>query len=179
MATDDKTLLTRILHKSDSLENWNNSSLVLKQGEIALAYVITTETSVDATTGEESQRYVPNFLMKIGDDANVFKDLKWLSAPASDVYTWAKQPNLLEDDLPEDVRNQLASISAKLDKETFNEFVENEYNATVHTHVEDAVDITQSEKDEWSAFMAEASVTHVKHSDPSITYIIDCGNHLN
>ena len=85
---ESKILLTRIVNKHDSLDNWNNSNLVLKEGEIALAKVITTKPD-----GHGGHYQVPTFLMKVGVEGKKFSELNWLSAPASDVYAWAKNVN--------------------------------------------------------------------------------------
>lgn len=77
----DKTLFTRIINKNDSLANWTSNDPVLKQGEIALAYIETT------TAGGN---IVPTYLMKVGHNGKKFSELKWLAAPASDVHGWAK-----------------------------------------------------------------------------------------
>ena len=131
MAIDQKTILTRIINKNASLAEWNASDLVLKKGEIALAYVETLETThktviaEDGTTSvEQIQTIVPTYLMKIGDGTNVFSSLKWLAAPASDVYPWAKKAALDFADLPEDVKTAVADVSSKLDADTYNTFIE-------------------------------------------------------
>lgn len=82
---NEKTLLTRIVNKHDTYEAWKTSSLVLKAGEIALASI---PTEVKANDGTITIR--PTYLMKVGDGNKTFSQLNWLSAPASDVYTWAK-----------------------------------------------------------------------------------------
>ena len=81
----EKILHTRIVNKHDTLENWISSDLILKEGEIALAKV---ETATQDAKGNII--YVPTFLMKVGDGTSTFAALNWLSAPASDVYSWAK-----------------------------------------------------------------------------------------
>lgn len=81
MAT--KILNTRILLRYDSYENWLTSTIVLKQGEIAICSVPSGKT-VDGVTAP------PAVLAKIGDNAHTFKDLPWLQAVASDVHAWAK-----------------------------------------------------------------------------------------
>lgn len=92
----DKILKTRIINKHASLADWQNSSLVLKEGEIALAKVT---TAVKDDKGNII--YVPRYLMKVGEGGNkTFKDLQWLVAPASDVYAWAKKANLDLADIP-------------------------------------------------------------------------------
>ena len=92
----DKILKTRIINKHASLSDWQNSTLVLKEGEIALAKVT---TAVKDDKGNII--YVPRYLMKVGEGGNkTFKDLQWLVAPASDVYAWAKKANLELADIP-------------------------------------------------------------------------------
>lgn len=81
MAT--KTLNTRILLRYDSYENWLTSTVVLKQGEMAICSVPSGKT-VDGVTAP------PAVLAKIGDNVHTFKDLPWLQAVASDVHAWAK-----------------------------------------------------------------------------------------
>ena len=84
MAT--KTLNTRILLRYDSYENWLTSTIVLKQGEMAICSVPSGKT-VDGVTAP------PAVLAKIGDNVHTFKDLPWLQAVSSDIYAWAKSPN--------------------------------------------------------------------------------------
>lgn len=90
---NEKKIETRIISRNDTLENWNDSTLILKKGEIALAYIEKEEVNTDAN-GNKVTTVVPTYLMKIGDDVHSFKDLKWLAAPASDVYAWAKNPDV-------------------------------------------------------------------------------------
>lgn len=78
-----KTLNTRILLRYDSYENWLTSTIVLKQGEMAICSVPSGKT-VDGVTAP------PAVLAKIGDNVHTFKDLPWLQAVASDVHAWAK-----------------------------------------------------------------------------------------
>ena len=96
-----KKIETRIQNKIDFLANWENTDLELLPGEIAFVKVIdqeaniTDENQTEPDTGESTQTY--SILLKVGEaDENgnpkAFKDLLWLSAPASDVYDWAKQP---------------------------------------------------------------------------------------
>ena len=86
----EKILQTRIINKNATLAEWNSSSLKLKQGEIALAFV-----NAQTTDSKGNIVHVPTCVMKVGQkdaDGNeqTFKDLPFLSAPASDVYAWAK-----------------------------------------------------------------------------------------
>ena len=76
-------LNTRITLKYDTYENWQKSTLVLKAGEVAICAVPSGVTVAGIAKP-------PAVLQKIGDGVNVFKDLPWLQAVASDVHTWAK-----------------------------------------------------------------------------------------
>lgn len=77
-------LNTRITLKYDTYENWQKSTLVLKAGEVAICAVPSGVTVAGIAKP-------PAVLQKIGDGVHVFKDLPWLQAVASDVYTWAKE----------------------------------------------------------------------------------------
>ena len=85
----EKILNTRILMKVDTLENWNNSTLALKKGELAFA-------TVAATAGNGLTE--PVVMVKIGEDGvKTFKDLSWnFYAKASDVIAEAKSADTLE-----------------------------------------------------------------------------------
>ncbi len=122
MSVENKTILTRIINKNASLAEWNSSDLVLKQGEIALAYVETKQEKAD-NNGNITVQYVPTYLMKIGDGEHTFKDVNWLAAPASDVYDWAKKSALAYDDLPESAKTALAAVDTKLDASTYTTFI--------------------------------------------------------
>ncbi len=91
----DKTLKTRIVSKHASYETWVDSTLVLLEGEIALASINTTKPD-----GQGGSITVPTYLMKVGDGSKTFKELNWLAAPASDVYAWAKKASLDLADVP-------------------------------------------------------------------------------
>lgn len=79
----EKILNTRILLRTDTLENWNSSTLPLKKGELAIA-------TVAATAG--SGLTEPVVMIKVGEDGvKTFKDLEWnLYAKASDVLSACK-----------------------------------------------------------------------------------------
>ena len=79
----EKVLSTRILNKIDTLENWNKSSLKIKQGEICLA-------TVAATAGTSLTE--PVIMMKIGNsEEKTFAELPWsFYAKASDVLSACK-----------------------------------------------------------------------------------------
>lgn len=86
----EKILNTRIQLKRDTLTNWNESSLVLKPGELAVAYV-------DVATKDEKGNivHVPTAILKAGENVEgstkTFKELPFVSAIAADVYAWAKE----------------------------------------------------------------------------------------
>lgn len=87
MATET-TLLTRIGLKVDTLANWNNSSLILKKGEVAFA-------TVAAAAG--SNLTEPVVMMKIGDGEHTFANLEFnFYAKASDVLEAAKSETKLK-----------------------------------------------------------------------------------
>jgi hypothetical protein len=81
---------TRIKNKADVLSAWQSYSGTLLNGEIAIVRVPTGETYNNPVTG--AQEPVVELLMKVGDGSTAFASLPWLSAKASDVYSWAKTP---------------------------------------------------------------------------------------
>lgn len=90
-----KELQTRIALKYDSYSNWIDESkenlganLVLLKGEIGICEIPSGNTN--ATTA-------PTVLFKVGDGITPFKGLKWASALAADVYTWAKASDVTYD----------------------------------------------------------------------------------
>lgn len=101
MATE-KILNTRIVSKNATLNEWKNSSLILKKGEIGLAKIDTVDPATSLT--------VPVYLMKIGDNESTFDSLKWLHAPASDVYAWAKYENPTIEQLPDTLKTAIKNL---------------------------------------------------------------------
>ena len=91
MATE-KIINTRIQLKYDSYENWSNSTVTLKSGEMAIAYLGPTKTTTTPDNGSHP------VLFKVGPGK--FNDLPWASALAADVYAWAKKEHLDVNDLP-------------------------------------------------------------------------------
>ncbi len=90
--------------KVDTLENWNNSSLILKRGEVAFATVAASEG-----TGLTE----PVCMMKIGDGENTFSQLGFnFYAKASDVIAAAKS----ESALTEFVNNVIAGAGIATDE---------------------------------------------------------------
>ncbi|MBO5424038.1 MAG: hypothetical protein J6A25_00825 [Lachnospiraceae bacterium] len=94
MATE-KILNTRIVNKhaelitKDGVKGWDQSTLKLKEGEIALAKVTVAEQHAGGKISE-----VPAYLVKIGVEGKTFNETAWAYAKAADVYAWAKQENL-------------------------------------------------------------------------------------
>lgn len=90
MATT-KSIVTRIKNKVDTLAAWQSYTGTLLDGEIAIIRVATGETYLNPVTNQDEP--VVELLMKVGDGSSPFAQLPWLSAKASDVYAWAKQPS--------------------------------------------------------------------------------------
>lgn len=78
----ENVLKTRIQLKYDTLANWNSSTLVLKQGELAIAEVPSSASNSGLTP--------PAIGIKVGDGTKTFIQLPWIQASAGDVYAWAK-----------------------------------------------------------------------------------------
>lgn len=91
-----KTVITRIKNKADLLSAWQGSTTPLLNGEIAIVRVPTGESYTNPVTGKSEP--VVELLMKVGDGTSAFANLPWLSAKASDVYNWAKNPTV--EDVP-------------------------------------------------------------------------------
>ena len=72
-------LPTRLLLRYATYSQWMNSSLILKEGEAAIAVFPATENT-SSSIG-----------MKVGDGRSYFYELPWLQGVAADVYSWAKQ----------------------------------------------------------------------------------------
>ena len=81
----ENTLKTRIQLKYDTYENWAQSELILKKGEIGIAE-IPGET-------EGSNLTPPAIGIKVGDGEKQFSALPWIQAVAGDVAAWAKTQN--------------------------------------------------------------------------------------
>ena len=103
MAT--KTINTRIKLKYDTFENWNNSTLILKEGEIACATI---------ETADPANKKLPPVMFKVGDGTKTFKQLEWASALAADVYGWAKQASKPEYTFTEVGADEAGSAAAAL-----------------------------------------------------------------
>lgn len=80
---------TRILLRYDTLENWMSSTVILKQGEAAIAAAPFNYTIED--TNHRPSHTPPAVGIKIGDGFHYFSELPWVQGVAGDVYSWAKQ----------------------------------------------------------------------------------------
>lgn len=94
-----KTIETRLQLKYDTYANWTDetqaglgANLVLLKGEIGICEI--PAENAEATTA-------PTVLFKVGDGTNPFKSLKWASALAADVYSWAKASDVAFDEVIE------------------------------------------------------------------------------
>ena len=95
MATVVKNLNTRIALKYDSYQNWQTHNPILLKGEIAIAELPVSENKPgvgvpNADGSTPAIQNAPNILIKVGDGTNHYNDLKFVSALAADVYSWAK-----------------------------------------------------------------------------------------
>ena len=80
----EKVLNTRIQLKYDSYANWSAKNPTLKSGEVAIAYLTTSEVIQPGSS--DAQHPV---MFKVGPGA--FNSLPWASALAADVHAWAKK----------------------------------------------------------------------------------------
>ena len=95
MATVVKNLNTRIALKYDSYANWQQHNPILLKGEIAIAELPISGNKPgvgepNAAGSTPAIQNAPNILIKVGDGTNHYNDLKFVSALAADVYSWAK-----------------------------------------------------------------------------------------
>lgn len=102
---ETKYLNTRIQLKYDSYNNWTTKNPTLLEGELAIAYLGQSHTSLESGAKNHP------VLFKVGaykldasgnktSELAKFNDLPWASALAADVYDWAKKENLAFADLP-------------------------------------------------------------------------------
>ena len=85
---NEKILNTRVQLKYDTLANWNASTFIPKKGEVCIATVDTAQKDPKGNIIT-----VPTLLIKVGSGAEsaTFSTLPFVSAPAADVYDWAKK----------------------------------------------------------------------------------------
>lgn len=75
-------ILTRILNKIDSYQNWiKESAIVLKKGEIGIAEIATSD----------NQLTPPAIGIKVGDGNTPYAQLPWIQAIAGDVSSFVKE----------------------------------------------------------------------------------------
>ena len=79
---------TRILLRYDTLSNWMSSTVILKQGEAAIA-AAPFEYTIE-NTNDRPVHTPPAVGIKIGDGYHYFSELPWVQGVAGDVYSWAK-----------------------------------------------------------------------------------------
>lgn len=85
----EHTIETRILLRYDTLSNWMNSTVILKQGEAAIA-AAPYEYTIEGTN-DRPEHTPPAVGIKVGDGYHYFSELPWVQGVAGDVYSWAKQ----------------------------------------------------------------------------------------
>lgn len=78
----EKLLNARLQLKYDTQENWQNSTVILKTGEVAL--------SVISVKQEGTMNFVPCVAMKCGDSVHRYSELDFIYARAADVVEAAK-----------------------------------------------------------------------------------------
>lgn len=177
-------LNTRIALKIDTLANWSKvdvpevgGNLVLKRGEIAFVEIPSNTAGVTTS---------PTVLFKVGDGVTPFKDLKYGSAVAADVYAWAKKSSLDFNDLSDTFITALDEhISGEVDDtNTHYQIVEGtgddegkllfqsrelgvEEWTTAFTYVKptlESLGLSQDEIDAWNEHIADTAI-HVTAED--------------
>jgi hypothetical protein len=83
----ENILETRILLRYDTYNNWMNSDVILKQGEMAVAAINRRSLGNTDTLPENTP---PAIGLKVGDGTHYFDELPWVQAVSADVYNWAK-----------------------------------------------------------------------------------------
>ena len=78
----EKTFNTRIQLKYDTYENWVSNNPVLKAGEAAIAAIENNAGGI---------KNAPSIVIKVGDGTSNYNSLKFVSALAADVPSWAKE----------------------------------------------------------------------------------------
>ena len=78
----EKLLNARLQLKYDTQENWQNSTVILKTGEVAL--------SVISVKQDGTMNFVPCVAMKCGDGVHKYSELDFIYARAADVVEAAK-----------------------------------------------------------------------------------------
>lgn len=80
------SISTRIKLKYDTYENWIAKDPILLAGEVAIATVASNDAE-----DKPGFRNLPNIVFKVGDGSSHYSALKFVSALAADVHSWAKE----------------------------------------------------------------------------------------
>ena len=99
--TQSNEIKTRISLRYDSLANWESKNPSLLTGEVAIAYLASSQTT---TTPDNDTHPV---MFKVGPGN--FNALPWTSALAADVYGWAKAKEVMLDKTNEKLQFKNAS----------------------------------------------------------------------
>ena len=95
MPNNFKEIKTRIALKQGSYDYWVNGAgkeYIPLYGEVCFCEIPAPEEYKNPQeNGSQHATTAPTVLFKVGTGDRVFKDLNWASAPAADVYDWAKQ----------------------------------------------------------------------------------------
>lgn len=152
----EKLINTRIALRIDTLANWNKTDvegkgakLVLKRGEIGLCEI--------PSNNPEAQT-APTVLFKVGDGTTPFGELKWASALAADVYSWAKADDVVLEEkvvkfkkgtevvksidlskfaLNSELQAQVAALGARIDKVVEDAYDDTEIRGLITKEVSD------------------------------------------
>lgn len=84
----DHTLETKLLLRYGTYGQWMNSTIILLQGEAAVA-IFPRSHNLDLSDSQP-ENTPPSVGLKIGDGIHYFYELPWVQAVAADVYEWAK-----------------------------------------------------------------------------------------
>lgn len=112
----DNIVQTIIINRNDNLftvdgkTGWDNGTIILMEGEIALAKITTKQPN-----GHGGIIEVPAYLMKVGVGDKNFNESAWLYAKASDVYSWAKKESLEYNDLPQALQTIIEELKETSD----------------------------------------------------------------
>lgn len=85
----EHVLETRIQLRYGTYSEWMNSTVILKQGEAAIAAFPYSNTII-SNNDSRPEHTPPAIGIKIGDGQSYFYQLPWVQAVAADVYEWAK-----------------------------------------------------------------------------------------
>lgn len=99
--TQSNEIKTRISLKYDSLSNWESKNPLLLAGEVAIAYLASSQTTTTPDNGTHP------VMFKVGPGN--FNALPWTSALAADVYAWAKAKEVMLDETNEKLQFKNAS----------------------------------------------------------------------